>query len=125
MSDLKSILPEELRIAMRLDRDQFEELEVECFEVCIQYGNTMASLDIIPDEPTECEVAFRPSHNPRGQYFAVKYLIMLDKNGQAPNGYGMRFEVTGFKPMNQAEYVKYCYEEYGEIPPLKDDYGMN
>ena len=117
---LKAVLPEELRMAMGLDADQFEELEVNTLRICAQFADISSSLGI-GEEPTEMEIAFRPSVNSKDQYFAVLYNMMID-----PDTRGMRCEVAGFKPMSRKEYIDYCTEEYGEAPvDLAGDPEMN
>ena len=119
-NDLKAELPEGLRAAMKLDLDQFEELEVETLKVCMQFADVFAELDI-GTEPTEMQTAWRPTRNPNGQYFAIMYNLMID-----PNTRHMRCEVEGFKPMVRSEYIKHCMREYGEAPPdLLADSRMN
>jgi hypothetical protein len=111
----KADLPESLRLAMNLDPEQFQELEVNSLQAFIQFANALAELDALPDEPSEMECAFRPTYNPREQFFCVRYSMMVD-----PSDNGARMEVTGFKPMGRAEYIAYCIEEYGEAPMLDD-----
>jgi hypothetical protein len=104
---------------MNLDPDQFQELEVSSLQAFIQFANALAELDTLSTEPSEMECAFRPTHNPRGQFFCVRYSMMVD-----PITNGARMEVTGFKPMERADYITYCLKEYGEAPML-DDPGLN
>lgn len=111
----KAELPEGLRIAMKLTESQFEELEVNAFQAFINFASAMADLDALPEEPSVMEVAFRPSHNPNEQYFAIELSMMVDP----PTG-GGRMEVASFKPMDRKEYIAYCIKEFGEAPVLSD-----
>lgn len=117
---LKAQLPPELREAMKLDRDQFEELEIDTLQTCVQFIDCLNGCDPLPDKPSDVEVAFRPTRNPRGQYFAVEYSMMVE-----PVSNAMRCEVMAFKPMNRVEYIAYCIQEYGEAPEGFVDPQMN
>lgn len=107
MQGYKATLPEGLREAMKLDLEQFEELEVGTLEQSMQFAAMAAEFDL--EGPQEVEVAFRPSRNPGQQFFAIRYSMMLD------NGC-VRCEVASFKPMGRKEYLAYCQEEFGSVP---------
>lgn len=100
---------------MKLDHDQFEELEVDALQAFLKFATALSELDCLPDEPSEMEIAFRPTNNPNGQYFAVMLSMMVDK----ATG-GARMEAMGFKPMDKSAYIQYCIEEYGAAPLIVD-----
>ena len=111
----KAELPDELRQAMKLDPDQFEELEMNALQGFMQFAMTLSGLDALPTEPSEMEVAFRPTRNPDGQYFAVGFSVMVD-----PQTNGARLEVVWFKPLVRSAYIQYCIDEHGGPPSLVD-----
>lgn len=108
MIEMKAVLPVELKQAMQLDDDQFEELEKDTLECCLMYVPALKELDL---GLVQMDVAWKPSRNPRSQYFAMAHALMVD-----PDGNEVRHEVRGFKPMEKKEYREYCVKEYGADP---------
>lgn len=106
----KAELPQELREAMELDNDQFEELEIDTLELVIMVCDVNSDI-LSKGVVFETESAWRPSDNPRRQYYAIRHRIAVDRNTGE-----VRHEVDGFKPMPEAEYVAYCISEFGEAP---------
>lgn len=108
MEGMKAQLPQELKEAMQLDDDQFEELEVDTLEVCLRF---LPILEGVTTSPVDMDTAWRPKRNPRGQYFGIVHSIMVD-----PVDNGVRHEIKAFKPMAKDEYRAYCMAEFGNDP---------
>ena len=117
--DYKAKLPAELMLEMKITKDQFEELEAESLLAFINWAQVFTELQIPIDQPYEMEAAWRPKNNPKNQFFAVRYSMMVD-----PVDSGARLEVVGFKPMGKSDYIDYCIKEFGSAPDLVD-YTMN
>jgi hypothetical protein len=116
MENMKAALPQELKKAMALDDDQFEELECDTLDKCM---NFVSALKDVLREPAEMVTAWRPTRNPSDQYFDIRHRVMVD-----PVDNGIRHEVVRFKPMNKSEYRAYCLKEFGS-DPFAPDPSMN
>lgn len=93
---------------MQLDDDQFEELEIDTLEACI---NFLPNISGMTSAPVDMDTAWRPTRNPKGQYFGIVHSIMVD-----PDDNGVRHEVKAFKPMTKDQYRAYCLAEFGNDP---------
>ena len=102
MSQLKAKLPQELKEAMLLNDEQFEELEIDILNECMRF---LPILNECNGVPVDMYTAWRPKQNPKGQYFAMSHSVMIDP-----------LEVTGFKPMSKNGYRDYCLKEFGADP---------
>jgi hypothetical protein len=108
MDGMKAKLPHELKAAMQLDDDQFEELEADTLDACMRF---LPLLSEFVKEPVDMDTAWRPTRNPRDQYFGMIHSIMVD-----PNDKSVRHDIKAFKPMSKSEYRTYCLTEFGSDP---------
>ena len=109
MDGMKAKLPQELRIAMRLDDDQFEELELDVLQCVMEM---IPSIELCQfSGPVDMQMAWRPTRNPADQYYALTHSIAID-----PEDSSVRHEIKAFKPMDKQAYRKYCIAEFGADP---------